>query len=79
VPFAVAWPLAVAAEAIGRMLRVRHPPPLTRYRVLHFARDYHFSIERARRVLGYEPGVGLDEAVCRTVAWYRHEYGTRTP
>jgi len=30
-----------------------------------------FSIEKARRMLGYEPKVGLDEGMRRTEAWLR--------
>lgn len=30
------------------------------------------SIERARRLLGFEPKVGLDDGIARTLAWCRH-------
>ncbi len=32
------------------------------------------DIGKARRLLGYEPRVGLDEGLERTVAWYRREH-----
>jgi len=44
---------------------------LTRYRLLLVGRDCFFSNAKARRMLGYEPKVDLDEAVRRTAAWYR--------
>jgi nucleoside-diphosphate-sugar epimerase len=34
-----------------------------------------FDISKARRVLGYEPRVRLEEGLARTCAWYRaHGY-----
>lgn len=39
----------------------------TRYRVKYSCATRYHNIERARRVLGYEPEVGLEEALRRTV------------
>ena len=46
-------------------------PPLHRRRVDFWTKSRAFSIEKARRVLGYEPKVDVDEGVARTVAAYR--------
>jgi nucleoside-diphosphate-sugar epimerase len=46
-------------------------PPLHRRRVEFWTRSRAFSIEKARRVLGYAPKVDLDEGIARTVAAYR--------
>jgi len=46
-------------------------PPLHRRRVDFWTKSRAFSIEKARRVLGYAPMVDLEEGVARTVAWYR--------
>ncbi len=70
VPYRVAYSLAFFLEAAYRLFRVSTPPLLTRYRISNGGRDYHFSIEKAKRILHYEPSVGLDEAVQRTVNWY---------
>ena len=40
----------------------------------YLARTGTYSIEKARRVLGYEPEVGLEEGMARTEAWLR-EHG----
>jgi nucleoside-diphosphate-sugar epimerase len=32
--------------------------------------DFCFRITKARRELGYEPHVGVDEAIRRTAEWY---------
>lgn len=48
-------------------------PPLHRRRLSFFKHNRAFSIEKARRVLGYAPAVGVEEGMRRTVAWYRSE------
>jgi nucleoside-diphosphate-sugar epimerase len=46
-------------------------PPLHRRRVAFWTKSRAFSIEKARRMLGYAPAVDLDEGVARTAASYR--------
>ncbi len=46
-------------------------PPLHRRRVDFWTKNRSFSIDKARRVLGYAPKVDVEEGVARTAAWYR--------
>lgn len=46
-------------------------PPLHRRRVDFWTKSRAFSIEKARRLLGYDPKVDVEEGVARTAAWYR--------
>jgi dihydroflavonol-4-reductase len=46
-------------------------PPLHRRRVEFWTKSRAFTIEKARRLLGYDPRVGLEEGIARTAAWYR--------
>ncbi len=46
-------------------------PPLHRRRVDFWTKSRAFSIDKARRLLGYAPKVDLDEGIARTVAAYR--------
>ena len=46
-------------------------PPLHRRRVDFWTKSRAFSIEKARRLLGYAPQVDLEEGVARTAASYR--------
>jgi nucleoside-diphosphate-sugar epimerase len=46
-------------------------PPLHRRRVDFWTKNRSFSIEKARRVLGYAPRIDVDEGVALTAAWYR--------
>jgi nucleoside-diphosphate-sugar epimerase len=72
-PFRVpAWPLfwaGVLCEAVCVPFGI--DPPLHRRRVEFWTKSRAFSIEKARRLLGYEPKVDLPEGIARTVAWYR--------
>lgn len=72
VPF---WPVYVASalcELIYKPLPAE--PPLFRRRADWFRQNRAFRIDRARRELGYEPKVDLDEGLRRTARWYR-EHG----
>jgi len=46
-------------------------PPLHRRRVDFFTKHREFSIEKARRLLGYRPRVDVEEGIARTANWYR--------
>jgi nucleoside-diphosphate-sugar epimerase len=65
------WPLlagAAVCEALCKPLRI--DPPLHRRRASFFVNNRAFSIEKARRELGYQPRVDIDEGLRRTAAWY---------
>lgn len=67
-------PLIVAGhvcETICRPLRIA--PPIFPRRVDWFRQNRAFDISRARRELGYQPRVGLDEGLRLTAEWYRAE------
>ena len=65
----VPLPVALAAARVGSALRLDEDVnPLA---VRYFTRRGTYSIERARRLLGWEPQVALDAGLERTVAWLR--------
>jgi nucleoside-diphosphate-sugar epimerase len=72
-PFRVpAAPLRWAAAAVEAVcVPLGLEPPLHRRRVEFWTKSRAFSIETARRLLGYAPRVDVDEGVRRTAAWYR--------
>lgn len=51
-------------------------PGLTRFRVTFSCVFRVHNIEKARRVLGYEPQVGLEEGLKRTLEWWISEHGS---
>ncbi len=69
VPFAVGYPLAATCEALWHLFRAANPPLLTRYRICNGGRDYHFSVEKAKRLLSWAPAVPFDVALERTAEW----------
>lgn len=48
-------------------------PPIYRRRVDFFTKSRGFSIEKARRMLGYHPQVDLRSGLRDTISWYRRE------
>jgi nucleoside-diphosphate-sugar epimerase len=72
-PLSVGYGIGWSWEGLYRLLGIRTAPFLTRYRVLVAGRDCHFASDKAWRLIGYQPKVGMDEAIRRSVAWYREE------
>ena len=70
-----AWPFQLAGSACERICKpLGIEPPIYRRRVDFFTKSRAFTIEKARRILGFEPDVPLEEGLARTAAWYR-EHG----
>ncbi len=66
-----AWPFQVAGSICERIcVPLGIEPPIYRRRVDFFTKSRAFSIEKARRVLGYSPAVPLEVGLRRTVDWY---------
>jgi nucleoside-diphosphate-sugar epimerase len=70
-PRALAWTAASVLESLPGVSPARLP--LTRQRVAFMGETRAYCGCRARRELGFEPSVGLDEGLARTVGWYRKE------
>lgn len=64
---AVAAAAAVSAGARVRGVATEVNPATMRY----LARRGSYSIAKARRVLGYQPGIALEEGMARTETWLR--------
>ena len=72
-PFWPLWAAAVICEVLCRPLSIE--PPLFRRRVDWFRQNRAFSIERAKRELGYQPKVDLRTGLAVTARWYKtHGY-----
>ncbi|MGH7546116.1 MAG: NAD-dependent epimerase/dehydratase family protein [Gemmatimonadota bacterium] len=68
-PYAVAYALAWVVEMLPG--RISTASGLNRRRVSLAGRPNPFSAERARRELGWAPSVPHEEAIRRSVEWYR--------
>jgi nucleoside-diphosphate-sugar epimerase len=60
--------LGAACEAAWRVLPLRGEPPMTRFVAAELAKDHWFSIEAARRDLGYVPRITMAEGTAELVA-----------
>lgn len=67
IPLPAAYAAAGLCEGFWRLARRTDEPPLTRFAALELAKDHYFSIEAARRDLGYVPKVDMEAAVSATV------------
>jgi nucleoside-diphosphate-sugar epimerase len=67
---AVAWVLERRARRRG----AERPPRLTQGRLKFLGLNLDFSIDKARRELGYQPRFTFEQGMAETVAWHR-EHG----
>ncbi|KAI0030427.1 3-beta hydroxysteroid dehydrogenase/isomerase [Vararia minispora EC-137] len=68
-PKPIGFTLASILEFLGWV--VGKEPSLTRYRITFASAHRWHNIEKARRVLGYEPQVGIEEGLRRTMEWWK--------
>lgn len=70
-PYPLAWGAGFVVEGVWRLLRLSSEPPLSPFLVSMLHRNSGFSIEKARRLLGYEPHRQWEESLEETLAWCR--------
>ncbi len=68
IPLAPVLLMAYICERICAPLGIE--PPLHKRRVSFFQNNRAFSIEKAKRILGYKPQVSLREGIQKTIQWY---------
>jgi nucleoside-diphosphate-sugar epimerase len=67
-------PLMVIGHIVEKACKPFHiTPPIFPRRVDWFRQNRAFDISRAKKDLGYNPTIGLDEGLRRTAEWYRQE------
>jgi nucleoside-diphosphate-sugar epimerase len=71
VPLWLARWLTRASEWLYRALGRTEAPLLSNARFKFLGLNLDFSIEKARRMLGYQPAVTFQEGARRTIAWFR--------
>jgi nucleoside-diphosphate-sugar epimerase len=69
------WPLSLAGRCVELGWRALGPrgrvPPLTTYGISLLGGNQEFSIDKARRDLGYEPAYSIIQGVTEGVRWYQ--------
>lgn len=72
-PLWLARPLAITMDRTSRAFGAKTPPLLSMARYKFMALNLDFSIEKAKRVLGYQPAYGLEDGMRESVAWFREQ------
>ena len=70
-PLGLAYTIGAAMELVYAILRLESEPMMTRFLALQFAMDHQFSIEKARKDLGYEPAISHQEGMKRLIADFK--------
>ena len=68
------WPVMAAGavcETLCRPLKIS--PPIYRRRIEFFTKDRAFAIDKAVRLLRYDPKIDLKEGLAKTAEWYQKE------
>jgi nucleoside-diphosphate-sugar epimerase len=67
VPLGLAKVLATVVEGVAKLRGAKNPPLINKARYKFLGLNLDFSIDKARKVLGYEPPYGFDEAIDRAM------------
>jgi nucleoside-diphosphate-sugar epimerase len=83
IPPILGWSITYALESLARVRRAEAAPRLTRGRMKFLYYNQFFSIDRARRELGFAPRFTYREGLPIALAWVRKtgalgDYGDRT-
>jgi nucleoside-diphosphate-sugar epimerase len=74
VPHYPVWPVIAVGHVVEKACKpFGITPPIFPRRVDWYRQNRAFKIDAAKRDLGYNPKVGLDEGLKRTYAWYKQE------
>ncbi len=71
--YAVTW----CAETLAHLRGAKEAPLFNFTRLKFLGLNLEFSIEKAKRELGYQPRVSFAEAMAETMAWYKEEFRHR--
>jgi nucleoside-diphosphate-sugar epimerase len=74
IPHYPVWPVVAVGHVVEKACRpFGITPPIFPRRVDWYRQNRAFKIDKAKRDLGYEPKVAIDEGLRRTADWYRRE------
>ncbi|MBK7698778.1 MAG: NAD-dependent epimerase/dehydratase family protein [Saprospiraceae bacterium] len=77
IPFSIGNIIAGMMESVYLFFNIKNAPLLTKYRMNNGGKDYYFSIDKAKRILGFVPETDLDSAISNTIAWYKGKHGIK--
>ncbi|MBN1381139.1 MAG: NAD-dependent epimerase/dehydratase family protein [Deltaproteobacteria bacterium] len=71
IPYGLAYAASWIMELLWKMLRIQKRPLLTTYTVKNLGSRFHFSIDKARRELGWTPKIPYREGMAVTMKWLK--------
>ncbi len=71
IPYFAAYTASCLMEIAWRIFRIKTRPLLTTYTVKNLGSRLRFSIEKARRELGWRPKISYSEGFARTMEWLK--------
>ncbi|MBT8342463.1 MAG: NAD-dependent epimerase/dehydratase family protein [Desulfatitalea sp.] len=75
---AVAHAIGATLETLYKLLGIKTEPPITRFVANELATAHWFNIEAAKRDLGYQPLVSIDEGLKRVSEWLLAYSGSKS-
>jgi nucleoside-diphosphate-sugar epimerase len=69
-PAGAAWPIAVTIEKCAKAAGLRSSPPVNSYRMRATMQDNHYSAQKAKQLLGWEPCVSTRDGIRQAAQWY---------
>jgi nucleoside-diphosphate-sugar epimerase len=73
IPLGLARAVGACLEGVYGALRLSGEPPMTRFLASELSTAHWFDLSAARRDLGYEPRVSIDEGLRRLREWLRED------
>ncbi|MEZ6066565.1 MAG: hypothetical protein R3B90_12850 [Planctomycetaceae bacterium] len=70
IPLGLAKALAIGMEGVWKLFNMTEAPLLSTARIKLLGLNLDFSIDKARKVLGYDPQVDFREAIEKTMRWF---------
>jgi len=67
--YGYAYMIGTLLEGVYMWFSIEKEPPMTRFLAEQLARSHWFSIDRARRDLGYQPRLSTSEGLERLAQW----------
>jgi nucleoside-diphosphate-sugar epimerase len=77
-PFWLSWLVTWGFEKAARLRGAKQAPIFNFTRLKFMGYNLDFSIEKARRELGYRPRVDFSDAIHETMAWYKTQWKPQT-
>nr|HID58844.1 NAD-dependent epimerase/dehydratase family protein [Desulfobacterales bacterium] len=74
IPYPVAYVIGLMMEVTFRLFAIQKEPMITRLVASELAKSHYFNIDKARKELGYEPRIGIDEGLDRTIEYFKQKF-----